>query len=188
MILLRATGMAQQSARLSLVRVTRTTAVAITVCDRRRELCAVVFVAARSRRSHSVAGLPRVAVAGHRRWCDHPGHHGVGGVLGIPEQRPARRYFWILLTVGASVSVSGNAVHAMIPNPASPYSPSVPGSRPAVACVPPIALVGANHALSILWRFTPYDKPDEQALLKDSALALAAERSRSLGRGRSCHS
>lgn len=40
----------------------------------------------------------------------------------------------------------------------------------------PIALVGATHALSILWRFTPYGKPDERAQLSNSALALAAER------------
>jgi hypothetical protein len=93
-----------------------------------------------------------------------------------PEQRSARRYFWAVLTVGASVSVSGNAVHAMIPNPALSAQFVGPWFAAAIACVPPIALVGATHALSILWRFTPYERPDARTELKENALALAAQR------------
>lgn len=168
--------MAQQSARLSLVRVTRSAAVAITVV-----IAAASFVLSFSSLRDLAA---RTAWPGYLAWLWPVIVDGaiilatmaLVAFSAYPEQRPARRYFWILLTVGASVSVSGNAIHAMIPNPASPLQPFGTWFAAAVACVPPIALVGATHALSILWRFTPYDKPDEQALLKDSALALAAER------------
>jgi hypothetical protein len=63
-----------------------------------------------------------------------------------------------------------------MPNPNLPEQPFGPWFAAAIACVPPLAVVGTTHALSILWRFTPYEKPDERAHLKDSALALAAER------------
>jgi hypothetical protein len=93
-----------------------------------------------------------------------------------PEQRGTRRYFWVLLTVGAAVSVAGNAMHAMIPNPALPNRPLGAWFAAAVACVPPIALVGVSHALSILWRFTPYEAADGRVQVQEHALVLAAER------------
>jgi hypothetical protein len=93
-----------------------------------------------------------------------------------PEQRGPRRYFWALLTVGAAVSVTGNALHATLPNSQVPEQPVGSWGAAALACVPPIALVLVTHALSILWRFTPHDRPDEVAQRQDDALALAAER------------
>ena len=168
--------MQQQVARLSLVRVTRTTAVVITIV-----IGAASFVLSFS----SLCDL-----AAHTAW---PGRLAwlwpviVDGAIilatmalvafsAYAEQRRARRYFWVLLAVGAAVSVSGNAVHAIIPNPALPAQPLGAWFAAAIACVPPIALVGATHALSLLWRFTPYEFVDEPTQLKDSALALAAER------------
>lgn len=93
-----------------------------------------------------------------------------------PEQRSARRYFWGLLTIGVAVSVSGNAVHALMPNPDLAAPPFGPWFAAAIGCVPSLAVVGTTHALSILWRFVPYEKRDEETELKDRALALAAER------------
>lgn len=168
--------MQQQAARLSLVRLTRTTAVAITIL-----IGAASFVlsfsslcdlAARTVWPGNLAWLWPVIVDGAIILATM----ALVAFSAYPEQRSARRYFWALLIVGAAVSVGGNAVHAMIPNPALPEQPLGLWFAAAIACVPPIALVGATHALSILWRFTPYEKPDEQAQLKDSALALAAER------------
>ncbi|AFM20655.1 Protein of unknown function (DUF2637) (plasmid) [Mycolicibacterium chubuense NBB4] len=166
----------QQSARLSLVRLTRSTAVAITVV-----IGASSFVLSFSSLRDLAA---RTAWPGYLAWLWPVIVDGaiilatmaLVAFSAYPEQRSARRYFWTLLTVGACVSVSGNAVHAMIPNPAVPTPPLGPWFAAAIACVPPVALVGATHALSILWRFTPYEKPDEQAQLQNSALALAAER------------
>ena len=168
--------MQQQAARLSLVRLTRTSAVAITIL-----IGAASFVlsfsslcdlAARTVWPGTLAWLWPVVVDG----AIILGTMALVAFSAYPEQRSARRYFWALLIVGAAVSVGGNAVHAMLPNPALAEQPLGQWFAAAIACVPPIALVGATHALSILWRFTPYEKPDEQAQLKNNALALAAER------------
>lgn len=164
--------MRQQAARLSLVRLTRTAAVAITIL-----IGAASFVlsfsslcdlAARTVWPGSLAWLWPVIVDGAIILATM----ALVAFSAYPEQRSARRYFWALLIIGAVVSVSGNAVHAMIPNPALPEQPLGLWFAAAIACVPPIALVGATHALSILWRFTPYEKPDERA----NALELAAQR------------
>lgn len=166
----------QQQARLSLVRLTRATAVAITIL-----IGAASFVLSFSSLCDLAA---RTVWPSHLAWLWPVIVDGaiilatmaLVAFSAYPEQRSARRYFWALEVVGAAVSVSGNAVHAMLPNPALPVQPFGTWFSAVIACVPPIALVGATHALSILWRFTPYEKPDEQAQLKDSALALAAER------------
>ena len=77
--------------------------------------------------------------------------------------------------VGAAVSVTGNAVHAMLPMTicrARCWGRG--GSRDRVCRRSRLVLV--THALSILWRFTPYEPRDEIAQRQDDALALAAER------------
>jgi succinate dehydrogenase hydrophobic anchor subunit len=71
------------------------------------------------------------------------------------HQRGNRRFFWAVLCAAAVVSVSGNAVHALIPGAA----PLVPWLSAAIACVPPIALLATTHSLAILWRLRP-DRPD----------------------------
>ncbi|NTY62508.1 DUF2637 domain-containing protein [Mycolicibacterium sphagni] len=167
--------MQQQAARLSLVRLTRTTAVAITIL-----IGAASFVLSFASLCDLAA---RTVWPGHLAWLWPVIVDGaivlatmaLVAFSAYPEQRSARRYFWTLLIVGAAVSVSGNALHAMIYR-SLPVWPVGSWLAAAIACVPPIALVGATHALSLLWRFTPYEKTDEQAELKDSAMALAAER------------
>ena len=165
-----------QAARLSLVRWTRTTAVAITiligVASFVLSFSSLCDLAARTAWPGWLAWLWPVIVDGTIILATM----ALVAFSAYPEQRNARRYFWVLLVLGAAVSVSGNAMHAVIPNPALPDRPFGDWFAAAVACVPPIALVLLTHALSILWRFTPYEKQDEQAQLQDSAMALAAER------------
>lgn len=168
--------MQQHAARLSLVRRTRMTAVIIDVV-----ICAAACVLSFSALRDVAA---RTAWPGHLAWLFPVIVDGAQILASMalvafsayPEQRSARRYFWALLTIGVAVSVSGNAVHALMPNPDLPVPPFGPWIAVAIGCVPSLAVVGTTHALSILWRFVPYEKPDEQAQLKDSALALAAER------------
>jgi hypothetical protein len=88
------------------------------------------------------------------------------------EQRLNRRFFWMVLCVAALVSVSGNALHALIPNSA----PLGPWLSAGIACVPPVALIATTHTLAILWRFSPYQPVDEISQVHESALAIAAER------------
>ena len=168
--------MQQHAARLSLVRRTRMTAVVIDIiiC---LAACVLSFSALRDVAAHT-------AWPGHLAWLFPVIVDGAQILASMAlvafsayqEQRSARRYFWALLTLGVTVSVSGNAVHALMPNPNLPAQPFGPWIAVAIGCVPSLAVVGTTHALSILWRFVPYEKPDEQAQLKDSALALAAER------------
>ncbi|BBY96410.1 hypothetical protein MGALJ_60790 (plasmid) [Mycobacterium gallinarum] len=167
---------AQQAARLSLVRMTRATAVGITVL-----IAALSFVLSFS----SLADLAaRTVWPGRLAWLWPVIVDGtivlatmaLVAFSAYPEQRGPRRYFWALLGAGAAVSVAGNAVHAMLPNANLPDQPLGSWGAAAIACVPPIALVLVTHALSILWRFTPYERPDERAQRQDEALALAAER------------
>jgi hypothetical protein len=88
------------------------------------------------------------------------------------SQRGDRRFFWAVLCAAAVVSVSGNAVHALIPGGA----PLVPWLSAVIACVPPIALLATTHTLAILWRLRP-DKPVDPAThLRESALAVAVSR------------
>lgn len=168
--------MQQHAARLSLVRRTRMTAVIIDVV-----ICAAACVLSFSALRDVAA---RTAWPGHLAWLFPVIVDGTQILASMalvafsayPEQRSARRYFWALLTLGVMVSVSGNAIHALMPNPDLPAQPFGPWIAVAIGCVPSLAVVGTTHALSILWRFVPYEKPDEQTQLKDSALALAAER------------
>ena len=165
-----------RAARLSLIRMTRATAVGITVL-----IAALSFVLSFA----SLADLAaRTVWPGNLAWLWPVIIDGtivlatmaLVAFSAYPEQRGPRRYFWALLGVGAAVSVTGNAVHAMLPNDHLPGPVLGSWGAAAIACVPPIALVLVTHALSILWRFTPYEPRDEIAQRQDDALALAAER------------
>jgi len=88
------------------------------------------------------------------------------------EQRGNRRFFWAVLRAAAVISVSGNAVHALIPGTA----PMVPWLSAVIACVPPIALLVTTHTLAILWRLRPNEPADPVAQMQESALAVAVSR------------
>ncbi|MCV7167929.1 DUF2637 domain-containing protein [Mycobacterium stomatepiae] len=161
----------QQVARLSLVRTTRMMAVAITIL-----IATASFILSFASLGDLAA---RTAYPGRLSWL-WPVIVDGGIILATmalvafsayPQQRGSRRYFWVVLGVGALVSVSGNAVHAMIPNSGMPKSALGPWFDAAIACVPPIALVGATHALSILWRFIPYEALDEPDDFAEPSLA-----------------
>jgi uncharacterized membrane protein YidH (DUF202 family) len=64
------------------------------------------------------------------------------------DQVRSRRYFWIVLTSSAAVSVGANALHAVIPGTA-PVSPWLAAS---IAVVAPVSLLAATHGLSLLSR------------------------------------
>jgi hypothetical protein len=59
---------------------------------------------------------------------------------------PARRFFWAVLTVAASVSVAGNALHAAV----STGRTLAPLIGAAVATVAPVSLLAATHGLALL--------------------------------------
>jgi hypothetical protein len=85
------------------------------------------------------------------------------------HQRGNRRFFWAVLCAAAVVSVSGNAVHAVIPGTA----PLVPWLSALIACVPPVALLATTHTLAILWRLRPEKPVDSVAQVQETALAVA---------------
>jgi uncharacterized membrane protein YidH (DUF202 family) len=76
------------------------------------------------------ATMAVVALAGHR------------------NQDRSRRYFWIVLSSSAAVSVGANALHAVIPG-SVPLSPWLAA---AIAVVAPVSLLAATHGLSLLIR------------------------------------
>jgi Protein of unknown function (DUF2637) len=76
------------------------------------------------------ATMAVVALAGHR------------------DQERSRRYFWIVLSSSAAVSVGANAMHAVIPG-STPLSPWLAG---AIAVVAPVSLLASTHGLSLLIR------------------------------------
>jgi hypothetical protein len=88
------------------------------------------------------------------------------------HQRGNRRFFWAVLCAAAVVSVSGNAVHAVIPG----ASPLVPWLSALIACVPPVALLATTHTLAILWRLRPEKPVDPAAAVQETALAVAVSR------------
>ncbi|WP_236722513.1 helix-turn-helix domain-containing protein [Prescottella equi] len=57
----------------------------------------------------------------------------------------ASRYAWLLLVVGALVSVGGNVLHAALPDGALPV-----WLKAAVAAVPPVALLATAHLVVVL--------------------------------------
>lgn len=94
---------------------------------------------------------------------------GILATAAYPDQRRNRQFFWAMLTVGALVSIGGNALHAILPADA----PLPTWLAFAVACVPPAGILGSTHAVQILWRFDPCSRPEGAV---DSATYLEADR------------
>lgn len=84
---------------------------------------------------------------------------------GYAEQLRNRRFFWAVLTAAALVSVSGNALHALIP-PEAPFDPWLAAG---VQMVAPLSLLATTHGLAVIYRFHP--QPPAAA-----AAALTAQR------------
>lgn len=72
----------------------------------------------------------------------------VVALAGHGNQERSRRYFWIVLSSSAAVSVGANALHAVIPG-SVPLSPWLAA---AIAVVAPVSLLAATHGLSLLIR------------------------------------
>ena len=72
----------------------------------------------------------------------------VVALAGYREQDRSRRYFWIVLTSAAAVSLGANALHAVLPASA----PLSPWFAAAIAVVAPIGLLATTHGLSLLIR------------------------------------
>jgi hypothetical protein len=70
----------------------------------------------------------------------------VVALAGLEDQRHNRRYFWIVLSVSAAVSVVANGWHAMLPSSA----PLSPWLAAAIAVVAPVSLLAATHGVSLL--------------------------------------
>ncbi|WP_083869588.1 DUF2637 domain-containing protein [Nocardia niigatensis] len=61
-------------------------------------------------------------------------------------QPKAHGFFWTVLAVSATVSITGNATHTVL------YAPTKPAIAAAIAIVPPIALLAAVHSVAVLAR------------------------------------
>lgn len=72
----------------------------------------------------------------------------VVALAGLEGQKRNRRYFWIVLSASAAVSVVANGWHAVIPD-AAPLSPWLAA---AIAVVAPVSLLASTHGLSLLIR------------------------------------
>lgn len=72
----------------------------------------------------------------------------VVALSGRPNQARSRRYFWIVLTSSAGVSIGANALHAITPGAASLN----PWLAAAIAVVAPVSLLASTHGLSLLIR------------------------------------
>lgn len=72
----------------------------------------------------------------------------VVALAGLDGQESNRRYFWIVLSTSAAVSVVGNGWHAVLPD-AAPLSPWL---AVAIAVVAPVSLLASTHGLSLLIR------------------------------------
>jgi hypothetical protein len=74
----------------------------------------------------------------------------VVALAGLEGQERNRRYFWIVLTASALVSVVANGWHAVLPA-AAPLSPWL---AVAIAVVAPVSLLASTHGLSLLVRIS----------------------------------
>jgi Protein of unknown function (DUF2637) len=63
------------------------------------------------------------------------------------QQRRATRFFWTVLLSATTVSIAGNAVHAVLNTTAVPTALAA-----AVATVPPLVLVGSTEGVALLVR------------------------------------
>lgn len=72
----------------------------------------------------------------------------VVALAGREGQRRNRRYFWIVLSTSALVSIVANGWHAVLPG-SQPLSPWL---AVAIAVVAPVSLLASTHGLSLLIR------------------------------------
>lgn len=86
-----------------------------------------------------------------------------------PDQRGSRRFFWIVLTCSAAVSVGANALHAVIP----PDAVLNPWWSAAIAVVAPVSLLAATHGLSLLSRLGR--QVDSEQIAQDLGLDDASD-------------
>ena len=73
----------------------------------------------------------------------------IAALAAYPNQSHHRRFFWWVLIGAATVSVSGNILHALITGPISPLLAAL------VVTVAPLSLLATTHGLAILVRFDP---------------------------------
>lgn len=86
------------------------------------------------------------------------------------EQRPARRFFWTVLSTAAVVSVSSNALHAFIVREGSLQ----PALAAAIATVAPVSLLASTHGIALLTRVRRTAQPMAVAPIAGAAnLAIA---------------
>lgn len=79
----------------------------------------------------------------------------VVALAGLEGQQRTRRYFWIVLSTSALVSVVANGWHAVLPG-AAPLSPWLAA---AIAVVAPVSLLASTHGLSLLIRVSTVRAP-----------------------------
>ncbi|WP_235157805.1 DUF2637 domain-containing protein [Rhodococcus ruber] len=81
------------------------------------------------------------------------------GVVSRRHDHRARRFFWKILIGAATVSIAGNAIHAVLTT--TPGFNSVLAA--VIATLPPISLLASTHALTVLGRRTtaPNENPAE---------------------------
>ena len=72
----------------------------------------------------------------------------VVALAGYREQDHSRRYFWVVLSSAAAVSLVANALHAVV----AASAPLSPWLAAAIAVVAPIGLLATTHGLSLLIR------------------------------------
>ena len=72
------------------------------------------------------------------------------GVVSRRHDHRARRFFWKILIGAATVSIAGNAIHAVLTT--TPDFNSVLAA--VIATLPPISLLASTHALTVLGRRT----------------------------------
>lgn len=100
----------------------------------------------------------------------------VVALAGLEGQRRNRRYFWIVLSTSAAVSVVANGWHAVLPDSA----PVSPWLAAAIAVVAPVSLLASTHGLSLLTRVSAsrpraIADPPLRAPLVDAAPGLLDE-------------
>jgi len=97
-------------------------------------------------------------------------------------QRANRRFFWLVLSTAAVVSVGGNVVHALLPHDAPlPYWLAIP-----IAAVAPLSLLADVHGATILSRLhspkamstnmVRWGAPEERSPRWDAIAALVQDR------------
>jgi hypothetical protein len=101
---------------------------------------------------------------------------GILATAAYPDQRESRQFFWAMLSIGALVSIGGNALHAILP----PAAPIPTWLAFVVACVPPSGILGSTHAVQVLWRFDPFHHTRTTAIHVRTTDAADAQRDRGL--------